>query len=66
MVSFMRWLYLQYLLNTAMYVMEPFEVYMFNSFIVIVAVIWAYAAYVFLPDQLLQLKSLFESNITST
>lgn len=51
--NYIRWLYMQYLLNTALYMLEPFEVRLFNSVVILILVTWVYSTYVFLPTQIM-------------
>jgi hypothetical protein len=54
-INYIRWLYMQYLLNTALYMLEPGEIKLFNTFLFLFIVTTSYSAYVFLPDQMLGL-----------
>lgn len=54
-INYIRWLYMQYLLNTALYMLEPPEIKLFNFIILVVFVTAAYSTYVFLPSQMLRL-----------
>ena len=56
-VNYIRWLYMQYLLNTALYMLEPSEVKLFNIVVVVVLVTSIYSTYVFLPSQLFKIIS---------
>ncbi len=61
-VNYIRWLYMQYLLNTALYMLEPFEVRLFNFVLVLVLVTWAYSTYVFLPSQIMRFIQSFSND----
>ena len=61
-VDYVRWLYMQYLLNTSLYMLEPFEVRLFNLVVMLILVTWAYSAYVFLPGQLTRIVEWFLTN----
>jgi hypothetical protein len=65
MVDYTKWLYMQYLLNTALYMLEPFEVRMFNIIIVCVIVTWIYSTYVFLPSQMVRIWTTMTSDSMS-
>lgn len=54
-VAYIRWLYMQYLLNTALYMLEPGEIKLFNTFLILFIVTTSYSAYVFLPTQMMGL-----------
>ncbi|CAF0868651.1 unnamed protein product [Brachionus calyciflorus] len=58
-INYIKWLYLQYLLNTALYMLEPFEIRMFNSTVVLVLITWVISAYVFLPSQIMRIYQTF-------
>ena len=62
LVNYIRWLYMQYLLNTALYMLEPFEVRLFNFIIVLILVTWAYSTYVFLPSQIMRFIESFSND----
>ncbi|RNA13405.1 serine palmitoyltransferase small subunit B, partial [Brachionus plicatilis] len=51
-INYIRWLYMQYLLNTALYMLEPPEIKLFNFIILVVFVTAAYSTYIFLPSQM--------------
>jgi len=53
--AYIRWLYMQYLLNTALYMLEPSEIKLFNTFIVALIVTSVYSTYVFLPTQMMRI-----------
>jgi hypothetical protein len=50
--NYISWLYMQYLLNTALYMLEPFEVRVFNFLALFLLVFIFYSAYIFLLPQL--------------
>ena len=52
LVDYLKWLYMQYLLNTALYMLEPFEVRIFNVIVITVLLTWTYSTYLFLPNQI--------------
>ncbi|CAF0882794.1 unnamed protein product [Adineta steineri] len=47
--KFIHWLYLQYLLNTALYMLEPWERALFSAFLFAIISTALYSAFVFLP-----------------
>lgn len=47
--NFIHWLYLQYLLNTALYMLEPWERTLFSTILVAIISTAVYSALVFLP-----------------
>ena len=51
-VNYLKWLYMQYILFTALYVLEPFERRIFNMVILICFITSLYSMYVFLPIQI--------------
>lgn len=56
---------MQYLLNTALYMLEPFEVKMFNFTLITILITWTVSAYVFLPSQLIRIfQSFTNENVT--
>ena len=61
-IDYVKWLYMQYLLNTSLYMLEPFEVRLFNVIIVLIISIWMYSTYVFLPGQLSRILEWFLTN----
>ena len=63
-VAYLRWLYLQYLLNTALYMLEPSEIKVFNSMLIGIAVTSVYSAYRFLPAQILRIYTWVQANDT--
>ena len=50
--KFLHWLYLQYLLNTALYMLEPWERILFSTLLVAILSTALYSALVFLPHHL--------------
>ena len=52
--KYVNWLYLQYVLITAQYVMEPFERKLFNTVLLFIIVLTIYSAFVFLPAQMIR------------
>lgn len=62
LVNYFRWLYMQYLLNTALYMLEPFEVRLFNFVMILILVTWAYSTYVFLPSQIMRFIESFSND----
>lgn len=48
-VECFKWLYLQYLLNTALYMLEPYEIRIFNSILLTMLTICFYSTYLFFP-----------------
>nr|XP_019928326.2 serine palmitoyltransferase small subunit A [Crassostrea gigas] len=48
--NFISYWYLQYLLATSVYMLEPIERRIFNCFLIIVLAMFMYTSYVFLPD----------------
>ena len=53
---------MQYLLNTALYMLEPFEVRLFNCFVIIIIMTWIYSAYIFLPMQIVRIMQSFSGD----
>jgi hypothetical protein len=51
-INYIKWLYLQYLLNTALYMLEPAERMLFNVILILVLATAIYSTLVFLPSQL--------------
>jgi hypothetical protein len=47
--KFIHWLYLQYLLNTALYMLEPWERALFSALLFAIISTAIYSALVFLP-----------------
>jgi hypothetical protein len=58
-INFIKWLYLQYKLNTALYMLEPSEVKLFNFMLVFLLVTSVYSTYVFLPAQVMRVLTWF-------
>lgn len=58
--SFLEYWYLQYTLNTAVYMLEPTEVKIVNSILVATIAIFLYSAYVFLPGHAVMMMHFFE------
>jgi hypothetical protein len=50
--KFIHWLYLQYLLNTALYMLEPWERLLFSTLLFAILSTALYSALVFLPHHL--------------
>lgn len=61
-IDYVKWLYLQYLLNTALYMLEPFEVRIFNSVILLMTFVCVYSTYIFMPLQFSNIFKWFISN----
>lgn len=59
--GFFSWLYLQYILATGLYMLEPIERHIFNAILTLFLLMGAYSAYVFLPGHIAYLSSLFSS-----
>lgn len=47
--NYLSWLYLQYLLNTALYMLEPWERALFNTVAISLISMAVYTTYVFMP-----------------
>ncbi|XP_074662889.1 serine palmitoyltransferase small subunit A-like [Tubulanus polymorphus] len=47
--GFIKYWYFQYLLNTALYMAEPWERHIFNSILVAIIAMAVYTTYIFLP-----------------
>lgn len=62
LINYIKWIYMQYLLNTALYMLEPIEVRVFNCVLVGILVTWAYSAYVFLPQQIMRIIQSFSND----
>ncbi|XP_005989257.1 serine palmitoyltransferase small subunit A [Latimeria chalumnae] len=58
--KYMSWLYYQYLLVTALYMLEPWERTVFNSLLVSVFGMAVYTGYVFMPQHILAILHYFE------
>jgi hypothetical protein len=52
-IKYIKWLYMQYLLNTALYMLEPSEIHLFNFFFVFILITVVYSTYVFAPPMVL-------------
>jgi hypothetical protein len=50
--NYIYWLYLQYLLNTSLYILEPVERRLFTGALISILLTAIYSTYVFLPHQL--------------
>jgi hypothetical protein len=50
--NYIYWLYMQYLLNTALYMLEPGERKLFTGVLISTLLTAIYSTYVFLPHQL--------------
>ncbi len=64
--NYVRWLYMQYLLNTALYMLEPSEVRIFNLFVLVVFATCVYSTYVFLPSQMSRIFSWLSAAATAS
>nr|XP_044621413.1 serine palmitoyltransferase small subunit A [Equus asinus] len=56
----MSWFYYQYLLVTALYMLEPWERTVFNSMLVSVVGMALYTGYVFMPQHVMAILHYFE------
>ncbi|XP_042301178.1 serine palmitoyltransferase small subunit A [Sceloporus undulatus] len=56
----MSWLYYQYLLVTALYMLEPWERTVFNSMLVSILGMALYTGYVFMPQHIMAILHYFE------
>uniref|UniRef100_A0A8C2KUQ0 Serine palmitoyltransferase, small subunit A n=1 Tax=Cyprinus carpio TaxID=7962 RepID=A0A8C2KUQ0_CYPCA len=56
----LSWFYYQYLLVTALYMLEPWERTIFNSLLVTVAAMAIYTGYVFMPQHIMAILHYFE------
>ncbi|XP_005376999.2 PREDICTED: serine palmitoyltransferase small subunit A [Chinchilla lanigera] len=56
----MSWFYYQYLLVTALYMLEPWERTVFNSMLVSVVGMALYTGYVFIPQHIMAILHYFE------
>lgn len=56
--KFIHWLYLQYLLNTALYMLEPWERALFSALLIGILSTAIYSAFVFLPHHVRSLMQL--------
>ncbi|XP_074852961.1 serine palmitoyltransferase small subunit A [Carettochelys insculpta] len=54
------WLYYQYLLVTALYMLEPWERTVFNSMLISVVGMALYTGYVFMPQHIMAILHYFE------
>ncbi|KAI4893981.1 hypothetical protein NFI96_015499, partial [Prochilodus magdalenae] len=54
------WFYYQYLLVTALYMLEPWERTVFNSLLVSVTAMAVYTGYVFMPTHIMAILHYFE------
>lgn len=56
----LSWIYYQYLLVTALYMLEPWERTVFNSMLVSVVGMALYTGYVFMPQHIMAILHYFE------
>uniref|UniRef100_UPI00398EC80D serine palmitoyltransferase small subunit A isoform X1 n=2 Tax=Pristiophorus japonicus TaxID=55135 RepID=UPI00398EC80D len=56
----MSWLYYQYLLVTALYMLEPWERTIFNSLLISIVGMAVYTGYVFMPQHIMAILHYFE------
>ncbi|XP_029454797.1 serine palmitoyltransferase small subunit A [Rhinatrema bivittatum] len=56
----MSWLYYQYLLVTALYMLEPWERTVFNSILVSIVGMALYTGYIFMPQHIMAILHYFE------
>ncbi|XP_054470415.1 serine palmitoyltransferase small subunit A [Anoplopoma fimbria] len=56
----LTWFYYQYLLVTALYMLEPWERTVFNSLLISVAGMAVYTGYVFMPQHIMAILHYFE------
>ncbi|XDV42835.1 hypothetical protein PO909_011431 [Leuciscus waleckii] len=56
----LSWFYYQYLLVTALYMLEPWERTVFNSLLITVAAMAVYTGYVFMPQHIMAILHYFE------
>ncbi|XP_051723631.1 serine palmitoyltransferase small subunit A [Ctenopharyngodon idella] len=56
----LSWFYYQYLLVTALYMLEPWERTIFNSLLITVAAMAVYTGYVFMPQHIMAILHYFE------
>ncbi|XP_039394373.1 serine palmitoyltransferase small subunit A [Mauremys reevesii] len=54
------WLYYQYLLVTALYMLEPWERTVFNSMLISIVGMALYTGYVFMPQHIMAILHYFE------
>ena len=57
--KYIHWLYLQYLLNTALYMLEPWERLLFTTLLVAIISTALYSAFVFLPHHLRSMMAFY-------
>ena len=57
--KFIHWIYLQYLLNTALYMLEPWERVLFSTLLVAIISTAVYSALVFLPHHVRSMMQLY-------
>jgi hypothetical protein len=62
-INYIKWLYMQYLLNTALYMLEPSEIKLFNFIVLLVVLLSVYSTYVFLPTQILRILSWINNDV---
>ncbi|KAG7328352.1 hypothetical protein KOW79_008296 [Hemibagrus wyckioides] len=60
------WFYYQYLLVTALYMLEPWERTVFNSLLISVAAMAVYTGFVFMPQHIMAILHYFEKARPST
>jgi len=63
--AYIRWLYMQYLLNTGLYMLEPSETKLFNTFIILLIVTSVYSTYMFLPTQIMRIIGYLSQSTTA-
>uniref|UniRef100_A0A3Q3WXZ2 Serine palmitoyltransferase small subunit A n=1 Tax=Mola mola TaxID=94237 RepID=A0A3Q3WXZ2_MOLML len=56
----LSWFYYQYLLVTALYMLEPWERTVFNSLLISVAGMAVYTGFVFMPQHIMAILHYFE------
>lgn len=61
-IDYIKWLYMQYLLNTALYMLEPSEIKLFNFMLTFLIFTSIYSTYVFLPSQMIRIYDWFLMN----
>ena len=54
-IDYVKWLYMQYLLNTALYMLEPAEIKLFNFVLIFLVITSLYSTYIFLPSQMIRI-----------
>jgi preprotein translocase subunit SecF len=62
MFRYIKWIYMQYLLNTALYMLEPSEVKVFNFVFLFLLVIALYSTYIFAPPMIFAFVNWFLQN----